>query len=50
MTALAIVLACIPPADEPRKTLRVVLLVGGASAFVAMGVVFYALASRKQRP
>jgi amino acid transporter len=50
MTALAIVLACIPPADEPRKALRVVLLVGGASAFVAMGVVFYALASRKQRP
>lgn len=50
MTALAIVLACIPPADEPRKALRVVLLVGGASAFVAMGVVFFALASRKQRP
>jgi amino acid transporter len=49
MTALAIVLSCIPPADEPRKALRVALLVGGASAFIAIGVVFYVLASRKQR-
>jgi amino acid transporter len=49
MTALAIVLACIPPAEEPRKVLRVVLLVSGAAAFVAMGVLFYVLASRKQR-
>ena len=49
MTALAIVLACIPPAEEPRKALRVVLLVGGAAAFVAMGVVLYALASRRGR-
>jgi glutamate:GABA antiporter len=49
MTALAIVLACIPPAEEPRKALRVVLLVGGAGAFVAMGVVLYALASRRGR-
>jgi hypothetical protein len=49
MTALAIVLACIPPVEEPRKALRVVLLVGGAAAFVAMGVVLYALASRRGR-
>jgi amino acid transporter len=49
MTALAIVLACVPPADEPRKALRVALLVGGAAAFVGMGVVLYALASRRAR-
>jgi amino acid transporter len=49
VTALSIVLSCIPPADEPRKTLRVALLVGGAAAFVAIGVVLYALASRRAR-
>jgi amino acid transporter len=47
VTALSIVLSCIPPADEPRKTLRVALLVGGAAAFVVIGVVLFALASRK---
>ncbi|HEX9147773.1 MAG TPA: APC family permease, partial [Thermoanaerobaculia bacterium] len=49
VTALSIVLSCIPPADEPRKALRVVLLVGGAAAFVAMGMGLYALASRRAR-
>jgi glutamate:GABA antiporter len=49
MTALAIVLSCVPPADEPRKALRVALLVGGAAAFVGMGLVLYALASRRAR-
>jgi amino acid transporter len=49
MTALAIVLACVPPADERRKALRIGLLIGGAAAFVAMGVVLYALASRRAR-
>lgn len=49
MTALAIVLACIPPVDEPRKLLRVVLLVGGAAAFVGMGLVLYAVASKRAK-
>jgi amino acid transporter len=49
VTALSIVLSCIPPADEPRKALRVALLVGGALAFVAIGVVLYAIASRRAR-
>jgi amino acid transporter len=49
VTALSIVLSCIPPADEPRKALRVVLLVGGAAAFVAMGMGLYAVASRRAR-
>jgi amino acid transporter len=49
VTALSIVLSCIPPADEPRKTLRVALLVGGTAAFVAIGVGLYAVASRRAR-
>jgi amino acid transporter len=49
VTALSIVLSCIPPEDEPRKLLRVVLLVGGAAAFVAVGVVLYGAASRRAR-
>ena len=49
VTALSIVLSCIPPADEPRKALRVGLLVGGALAFVVVGVVLYALAARRAR-
>jgi glutamate:GABA antiporter len=47
VTALSIVLSCIPPADEPRKALRVALLVGGAVAFVVIGVVLYAVAARR---
>ena len=49
VTALAIVLSCIPPADEERKSLRVILLVGGAIAFVAIGIGLYALAVRRGR-
>jgi amino acid transporter len=49
VTALSIVLSCIPPADEPRKALRVALLVGGSVAFVAIGVVLYAIAARRAR-
>jgi amino acid transporter len=49
MTALAIVLSCIPPAEETRKLLRVVLLVGGAAGFLAVGFGLYVLASRRAR-
>lgn len=49
VTALSIVLSCIPPADEPRKALRVVLLAGGSAGFVVIGVVLYAIASRRAR-
>jgi amino acid transporter len=49
VTALSIVLSCIPPADEPRKALRVALLVGGAAAFVVIGMLLYAIASRRAR-
>ena len=49
VTALAIVLSCIPPAEEPRKAWRVGLLVGGSLLFVAIGAAPYALASRRRR-
>lgn len=49
VTALAIVLSCIPPAEEPRKAWRVGLLVGGSALFVAIGMGLYALARRRQR-
>ncbi len=49
VTALSIVLSCIPPADEARKALRVVLLVGGSILFVAIGVGLHALAVRRER-
>jgi amino acid transporter len=49
VTALAIVLSCIPPADEERKSQRVLLLVGGAVVFVAIGVGLFALAARRAR-
>lgn len=48
VTALAIVLSCIPPAEEPRKAWRVGLLVGGAILFVAIGTGLYALARRRR--
>jgi glutamate:GABA antiporter len=49
VTALSIILSCIPPADEPRKALRVALLVGGAAAFVVTGLVLYAVAARRAK-
>ena len=49
MTALAIVLACIPPAEETRKLFRVLLLAGGGLGFIAFGFVLYLLASRRTR-
>ena len=49
VTGLAIVLSCIPPADDENKALRVLLLVGGAIVFVAIGVGLYALAVRRER-
>jgi len=49
MTALAIVLSCVPPPEESRKILRVALLAGGAAMFIAIGFGLYALASRRER-
>ena len=45
-TAASIVLACIPPDDEPHKTLAVVKVVGASVVLVAVGVGVY-LAGRR---
>ena len=47
MTAISIVLACIPPDDEPNKMLAVVKVVGASLALVAIGVVVYLFGRRR---
>ena len=47
ITAISIVLACIPPAEEPNKVLSVVKVVGSSLTLVAIGVVVYALGRRR---
>jgi amino acid transporter len=41
-TALSIVLACVPPPDEPNKPLAVTKVVGLSALLVAIGVGVYA--------
>jgi len=48
VTALAIVLSCIPQASEPHKLFRVLSLLGVALFFVGLGFGLYALAARRQ--
>jgi glutamate:GABA antiporter len=40
-TAVSIVLACVPPDDEPRKILAVVKVVGASAVLVGVGVAVY---------
>jgi amino acid transporter len=47
VTAISIVLACIPPDEEPQKTLAVVKVVGASVALVAAGAAVYALGKRR---
>jgi amino acid transporter len=47
-TAASIVLATVPPDDEPDKTLAVVKVVGASVVLVAVGVVIYAVGRRKE--
>jgi amino acid transporter len=49
VTAVSIVLACIPPDDEPNKMLAVVKVVGSSAVLVAMGAVVYMLGRRGAR-
>jgi amino acid transporter len=49
VTALSIVLACIPPDEEPNKMLAVVKVVGAMLALVAIGVVVYVSGRRRAR-
>jgi hypothetical protein len=41
VTAISIVLACIPPDEEPNKLLAVVKVVGASAALVAAGAIVY---------
>jgi len=47
VTAISIVLACIPPDEEPNKTLAVVKVVGASVALIGIGVIVY-LAGRRR--
>ena len=49
VTAVSIVLACIPPDDEPNKMLAVVKVVGSSAVLVAIGAVVYWLGRRRAR-
>jgi len=47
-TAVSIVLACVPPDDEPNKTLAVVKVVGSSIVLVGIGAIVYWLGSRRR--
>ena len=47
ISAIAIVLACVPAADEPNKTLAVVKIVGGSAALVVVGAMIYFMGKRR---
>jgi glutamate:GABA antiporter len=47
VTALSIVLACIPPDEEPNKTLAVVKVVGASLALVGVGSLVYVLGKKR---
>jgi amino acid transporter len=49
VTALSIVLACVPPDEEPNKTLAVVKVVGSSAILVGVGAVVYMLGRRRAR-
>ncbi len=49
VTAISIVLACIPPDEEPNKTLAVVKVVGSSAILVGVGAVVYLLGRRRAR-
>src|SRR5262245_41648527 len=47
VTAVSIILACIPPDEEPNKTLAVVKVVGASLVLVAIGAIVYAAGRRR---
>ena len=49
VTAVSIVLACIPPDEEPNKIFAVVKVVGLSLVLVAIGVVVYLLGRKRAR-
>ena len=49
VTAVSIELACIPPDEEPNKTLAVVKVVGSSAVLVGAGAAGYWLGKRRRR-
>ena len=49
VTAISIVLACIPADDEPNKTLAIVKVVGSSAVLVGIGAIVYLLGRRRAR-
>src|SRR5436190_9115592 len=47
VSAATIVLACVPAADDPNKTLAVIKIVGGSAALVGAGALVYFLGQRR---
>jgi amino acid transporter len=47
-TAVSIVLACVPPDEEPNKTLAVVKVVGSSLVLVVIGAIIYWTGSRRR--
>jgi amino acid transporter len=47
VTAVSIVLACVPPDDEPNKLLAVVKVVGSSAVLVGIGLVVYGLGRKR---
>jgi len=44
---VAIVLACVPPDEEPHKTLAVIKIVGGSAVLLVIGAMIYFLGKRR---
>src|SRR5262249_10902320 len=47
VTAISIVLACVPPDEEPNKMLAIVKVVGLSAVLVGVGALVYALGRRR---
>jgi amino acid transporter len=47
VTLASIVLACVPPDEDPHKTLAVIKIVGGSAVLVAAGAVIYFMGKRR---
>jgi amino acid transporter len=48
MTLAAIVLACVPPDDDPNKLLAVIKIVGVSTALMAAGAIIFYLGKRRE--
>jgi amino acid transporter len=49
VTAISIVLACVPPDEEPNKMFAIVKVVGSSAILVGVGAAVYFLGRRRAR-